>query len=54
MTRTKERAENEQEQQPYEAPEVRTDEVFETLALTCAKVDTRQCPVVPGEPALQS
>ncbi len=41
------------EKQPYETPDVRTEEVFETLALTCAKA-TDQCTVVIGTPAARS
>jgi hypothetical protein len=32
----------------YEPPEVRTEEVFETLALTCTKVQERTCSTVVG------
>jgi hypothetical protein len=40
-------------QDRYEKPVVRSEEVFETLALTCAKVDA-QCQQPEGAPALQS
>ncbi len=40
--------------QAYEKPEVRTEEVFETLALTCSKVDSQQCPTAPGELIVRS
>jgi hypothetical protein len=36
------------EKRRYEAPEVQTEEVFETLALTCTKVDLQQCPTPTG------
>jgi hypothetical protein len=38
-----ERVESNNETRPYEKPEVETEEVFETLALTCTKSDA-QCP----------
>ena len=53
MTERKEKTEYEQEQRPYEAPEVRTDEVFESLALTCTKAIDR-CGVVVGDGVVQS
>lgn len=38
----------ERKAQEYEAPEVRTEEVFETLALACTKAEG-QCVLTPGE-----
>jgi hypothetical protein len=35
--------------QPYEKPEVRTEEVFETLAAQCCASDIR-CSPAPGTP----
>lgn len=37
----------------YEKPTVESEEVFETLALACAKADTQCAPPV-GVPAVQS
>ena len=43
-----------QERKEYEKPEVRSEEVFETLALTCTKAVTRCDQVTPGEYVIKS
>ena len=46
------RQEKKQEKR-YEKPEVRSEEVFETLALTCTKAVVR-CDEEPGVPVVKS
>jgi hypothetical protein len=41
------------EESGYEKPDVVSEEVFETLALTCSKVDA-QCLQPEGTPSVQS
>lgn len=53
MKKREEKPEERDQRRPYEAPEVRTEEVFETMALTCAKGEG-QCNVNPGIPAARS
>ena len=53
MTKTPETPTEERKVQEYEKPEVRTEEVFETLAITCTKA-TIGCQPTPGVPTLQS
>jgi hypothetical protein len=48
-----EREASQDESHRYEKPAVDTEEVFETLALTCTKADT-QCAPPPGGSTLQS
>ena len=50
---TKEKRESPKEKREYEKPEIRTEEVFETLALTCTKAVVR-CGEVLGVPVVQS
>jgi hypothetical protein len=54
MTKQDEPVAAEAGRQEYEPPDVRTEEVFETLALTCTKVDVQQCQVAGGATTLRS
>jgi hypothetical protein len=47
MTRHEEQPREQQDKQEYQAPEVRTEEVFETLAQACGKA-IGQCQPSPG------
>jgi hypothetical protein len=53
MKKREEQPEERDERRQYEAPEVRTEEVFETLALTCTKA-AGQCPPTPGTSVVRS
>lgn len=44
MTEPKKDQRPERARKPYEAPAVISDEVFETLALSCAKANAFVCP----------
>jgi hypothetical protein len=48
MTKQLETTAKKEKGREYESPEVRTEEVFETLALTCTKVDAQQCALAEG------
>jgi hypothetical protein len=54
MTEQPETTARKEKGQEYEPPEVRTEEVFETLALACTKVAVGQCPPTPGETVARS
>ena len=53
MTQHDERLRDQTEKRDYEAPEVHTEEVFETLALICTKA-VGQCGVAPGTETVRS
>ena len=53
MTAEERTTHSETMKQDYEPPEVRTEEVFETLALTCTKVQ-QGCETAPGIPVVES
>jgi len=53
MKKHEEKREERNEKRQYEAPQIRTEEVFETLALTCTKA-VGQCPPTPGVPVARS
>ncbi len=48
MTKKREKTTEKPKQEKYEKPEVRTEEVFETLAATCSKAEQRLCEVPIG------
>ncbi len=54
MTTEKQTTHPDTKSQEYEKPEVRTEEVFETLALTCTKAVVGQCQLPEGFQGIRS